>query len=182
MWGGFAHAPWMTVSRETVVAGELSDPVLPTHLFQFHPSVLEPDFDLPVSEVHTAADLQTALPCQVHVEEKLLLQLQSLVLGVGAALLSATLCRQPVSRAFHFSISCDESETWHEGSWCDTSKPLIWEEILIWDYGPTRFNNSTNQSWLSLSMVCCCFLNFYKIIFNDYTFCFTSMLPQNIMV
>lgn len=109
---GWRRAPkTQTVSRETEVAGELSDPILPAHFFQFHPPVLEPDFDLPVSEVHTAADLQTTLPSQVHVEEKLLLQLQSLVLGVGAALLSATLSCEPVGRAFHFSIPCDENET-----------------------------------------------------------------------
>ncbi len=83
---------------------------------QLHPPVLEPDFDLPVSEVHTAADLQATLPCQVHVEEKLLLQLQSLVLGVGAALLSATLSREPVSRTFYFSISCDENETGYQAT------------------------------------------------------------------
>lgn len=94
-----------TVSWETEAAGELSDPVFPAHFFQFHPPVLEPDFDLPVSEVHTTADLQATLSSQVHVEEKLLLQLQSLVLRVGAALLSTTLCCEPVSRAFHFSIS-----------------------------------------------------------------------------
>lgn len=110
---GWRRAPKsQTVSRETEVAGELSDPVLPAHFFQFHPPVLEPDFDLPVSEVHTAADLQATLPCQVHVEEKLLLQLQSLVLGVGAALLAAALCCEPVSCTFHFSISCErENET-----------------------------------------------------------------------
>lgn len=99
-----------TVSRETEVAGELSDPILPAHFFQFHPPVLEPYFDLPVSEVHTAADLQTALPCQVHVEEKLLLQLQSLVLGVGAAFLSPALSGEPVCCTFHFPISCDNKK------------------------------------------------------------------------
>lgn len=121
--GGSAQAPlpWLeegakdadSVSRETEVARELSDPILPAHFFQFHPPVLEPDFDLPVSEVHTAADLQTTLSSQVHVEEKLLLQLQSLMLGVGAALLSATLCCEPVGCTFHFSISCDENDTGH---------------------------------------------------------------------
>lgn len=72
---------------------------------------MEPDFDLPVGEVHTAADLQTALPCQVHVEEELLLELQSLVLGVRAALLSAALSCEPVSCTFTFSISCGEKRT-----------------------------------------------------------------------
>lgn len=102
-----------TVSRETEVAGELSDPILPAHFFQFHPPILEPDFDLPVSEVHAAADLQTTLSSQVHVEEKLLLQLQSLVFGVGAALLSSTLCCEPVCRAFHFAVSSKENEPEH---------------------------------------------------------------------
>lgn len=95
------------VSRKPKVAGELPDPVFTAHLFQFHPPVLEPDFDLPVGEVHAAADLQATLPCQVHVEEELLLQLQSLVLGVGTPLLSAALCCQPVGRALHFAISCN---------------------------------------------------------------------------
>lgn len=64
-----------SVSGEAKAAGKLSDSVLPGHFFQFHPPVLEPDFDLPVGEVHAAADLQAALPRQVHVEEELLLQL-----------------------------------------------------------------------------------------------------------
>lgn len=63
------------VSGEAEAAGKLSDSVLSGHFFQFHAPVLEPDFDLPVGEVHAAADLQTALPRQVHVEEELLLQL-----------------------------------------------------------------------------------------------------------
>lgn len=74
--------PWMqaghglrAVSGEAKAAGKLSDSVLSGHFFQFHPPVLEPDFDLPVGEVHAAADLQAALPRQVHVEEELLLQL-----------------------------------------------------------------------------------------------------------
>lgn len=99
------------VSGEAKAVGELSDSVLSGHFFQFHPPVLEPDFDLPVGEVHAAADLQTALPRQVHVEEELLLQLQSLVLGVGATLLSTALSCEPVSRTFVFSISCDDKNT-----------------------------------------------------------------------
>lgn len=71
---------------------------------------MEPDFDLPVSEVHATADLQTALSSQVHVEEKLLLQLQSLVLGVGATLLSTTLSCEPISRTFHLSIPYNENQ------------------------------------------------------------------------
>lgn len=71
-WGG---PQAQAVSGEAKAAGKLSDSVLSGHFFQFHPSVLEPDFDLPVGEVHAAADLQTALPRQVHVEQELLLQL-----------------------------------------------------------------------------------------------------------
>lgn len=83
-WGGFIHASWSRVqaghrlrhvSGEAKAAGKLPDSVLSGHFFQFHPPVLEPDFDLPVGEVHAAADLQAALPRQVHVEEELLLQL-----------------------------------------------------------------------------------------------------------
>lgn len=45
------------VSGEAKAAGKLSDSVLSGHFFQFHPPVLEPDFDLSVGEVHAAADL-----------------------------------------------------------------------------------------------------------------------------
>lgn len=85
------------------------DPVLPAHLFQFHPSVLEPDFDLPVGEVHAAADLQTTLSSQVHVEKELFFQLQGLVLSVGTALLAAALCCEPICSALCFTISCNKT-------------------------------------------------------------------------
>jgi len=63
---------------------------LPAKLLELHASVLEPDLDLSVGQVDTPADLQAALPRQIHVEQELLLQLQRLVLCVGAALLPST--------------------------------------------------------------------------------------------
>lgn len=71
---------------------------LPVELLQLHASVLEPDLDLSVGQVDTPADLQAALPRQIHVEQELLLQLQRLVLCVGTALLPSTFGFQPVSR------------------------------------------------------------------------------------
>lgn len=48
---------------------------LPVQLLQLHAPVLEPDLDLSVGQVDTPADLQAALPRQIHVEQELLLQL-----------------------------------------------------------------------------------------------------------
>lgn len=78
---------------KTIIGREFSDPVLATHLLELHPAVLEPDFHLSVREVHAAADLETPLAGQVHVEQELLLQLERLVLGVRAALLPAAFRR-----------------------------------------------------------------------------------------
>lgn len=63
---------------------------LPVELLELHASVLEPDLDLSVGQVDTPADLQAALPRQIHVEQELLLQLQRLVLCVGTPLLPST--------------------------------------------------------------------------------------------
>ena len=75
--------------------GEMHDcipgPVFPRHLLHLHASVLEPDFNLAVSEVDAAADLEAALSSQIHVEEKLFLQLECLVFGVRTALLPTRL-------------------------------------------------------------------------------------------
>lgn len=46
---------------------------LPVELLQLHASVLKPDLDLSVGQVDTPADLQAALPRQIHVEQELLL-------------------------------------------------------------------------------------------------------------
>lgn len=60
-------------SGKSIIGRELSNPILAAHLLQLHPAVLEPDFHLSVREMHAAADLQTPLAGQVHVEQELLL-------------------------------------------------------------------------------------------------------------
>lgn len=64
---------------------------LPVEFLELHAPVLEPDLDLSVGQVDTPADLQAALPRQIHVEQELLFQLQRLVLCVGTPLLPTTL-------------------------------------------------------------------------------------------
>ena len=44
-------------SRKGEVGREFPDAVFPAHLLEFHPAVLEPDLDLPVTQVHALADL-----------------------------------------------------------------------------------------------------------------------------
>lgn len=51
-------------------------------LLPLHPSVLEPDFDLPLVQTQGVRDLHAPAAAQVAVEVKLFLQLQSLVAGV----------------------------------------------------------------------------------------------------
>lgn len=65
--------------------------ILPVELLQLHASILKPDLDLSVGQVDTPANLQAALSRQIHVEQKLLLQFQRLVLCVGTTLLPPTL-------------------------------------------------------------------------------------------
>lgn len=45
------------------------------HLFHFHPTVLEPDFDLSLCKVQNPGHLVAPVPGEVHVEEEFLLQL-----------------------------------------------------------------------------------------------------------
>lgn len=73
----------------------------------FHPAVLEPDLDLPLREVEQPCHLVPAVPGEVHVEQKLFLQFQRLVFGVGAALLPRGACMEPVGRW----IICRERDT-----------------------------------------------------------------------
>ena len=63
-----------------------------------HPPVLEPDLHLPLRQVERARHLMSPVPREVHVEQELLLQLQGLVFGVGAALLPGGARMQPVGR------------------------------------------------------------------------------------
>lgn len=58
------------------------------HLLHLHASVLEPDFDLPLGQIQNPCHFEPAVPSKVHVKQKLLFQFQSLILGVGASLLS----------------------------------------------------------------------------------------------
>ena len=52
-------------------------------LLPLHPPVLEPDLDLPLREAERMRDLDPPPPREVPVEVELLLELQSLVAGVG---------------------------------------------------------------------------------------------------
>ena len=54
-------------------------------LFKLHPSVLEPDFDLPLGETKLVSHLYPPPPGEVVVGVELLLQLQGLVAGVSLA-------------------------------------------------------------------------------------------------
>jgi len=96
--------PWVRDSGESEARGQATSPALPTQLFQLHPAILEPYLHLSVRQVDTVADLQTPLPTQIHVEQELFLQLQSLVLGVGTALLPAAARRQPVAGSLAFIL------------------------------------------------------------------------------
>lgn len=60
--------------------------LLLVHFLHFHPPVLEPDFDLSLAQVEEPGHLVPTVPGQVHIEQKLLLQFQGLVFGVGASL------------------------------------------------------------------------------------------------
>lgn len=57
------------------------------HFLHLHSPVLKPDFDLPLSQIQDPRDLESAVSREVHIEQKLLFQLESLVLCVRASLL-----------------------------------------------------------------------------------------------
>lgn len=59
---------------------------VPVQFLFFHPAILEPDFDLPVSEVEHPRELESFLFVYVYIKEKLAFQFADLVLGVGTAL------------------------------------------------------------------------------------------------
>lgn len=63
----------------------------------FHPPVLKPDFHLSLGEVEEPGHLVPAVPGEIHIEQKLLLQFQRLVLGVRAALFPGGPRVEPVS-------------------------------------------------------------------------------------
>lgn len=52
----------------------------------FHPTILKPDFDLPLGQVERVSDLYPAAAGEVAVEVELLLELQDLVSSVGRPL------------------------------------------------------------------------------------------------
>ncbi len=62
-------------------------------LFPLHPAVLKPDFDLSLRQAQGVGDLYPAPPGQVAVKVELLLQLQSLVAGVGLSAPAATVAK-----------------------------------------------------------------------------------------
>lgn len=53
----------------------VSCPVFFGYSFQFHPTILKPDFNLAVGEIDAPANLQAALASQVHVEQEFFFQL-----------------------------------------------------------------------------------------------------------
>lgn len=63
-----------------------------------HAAVLEPDFHLSLGEVEQPRDLVPAVTGEIHVKEELLLQLESLVFGVRAALFPGGTRVEPVGR------------------------------------------------------------------------------------
>ena len=72
----------------------------------FHPSVLEPDLDLPLGETKRVRNLDPPPPGQVPVKMKLLLQLQDLLPGVG--------CSGPFGlRSRVIWVHCLEKKTTH---------------------------------------------------------------------
>lgn len=66
------------------------------NLLHFHPAVLEPDLDLPLSEVEQPGHLVPAVPREIHVEQKLFLQFQRLMLCIRAPLLPCGASMKPV--------------------------------------------------------------------------------------
>ena len=57
------------------------------HFLHLHPPVLKPDFDLPLGQIQDPGHLEPAVSSQIHIEQKLLFQFESLVLCVRASLL-----------------------------------------------------------------------------------------------
>lgn len=72
-------------------------PLFLVQLLHFHPAVLKPDFDLSLAQVKQSGHLVSPVPGQVHIKQKLFLQLQGLILGVGTSLLPGGSGVQPVS-------------------------------------------------------------------------------------
>lgn len=84
-------------SGEIKIGGQFPDSILSVHFLEFHSAILKPDFDLSVCKVNGLANLQAALSCQIHIEQKFFLQFQRLVFSIGTPLLPSALCCQPVS-------------------------------------------------------------------------------------
>ena len=67
-------------------------------LLHFHPSVLEPYFNLSLSQVQLARYFVPPVPREVHVEQELFLQFQGLVFRVRTPLLPGRPGVEPVCR------------------------------------------------------------------------------------
>lgn len=65
-------------------------------LLHLHPAVLEPDLHLPFGEVEQPGHLVPAVPREIHVEQKLFLQFQRLMLCIRAPLLPCGASMKPV--------------------------------------------------------------------------------------
>lgn len=74
----------------------------------FHSAVLEPNLDLPLGQVEQSGHLVPAVPGEVHVEQKLFLQFQRLVFGIGAALLPCRARVKPVGSR----VICEGERHW----------------------------------------------------------------------
>ena len=77
------------------------------HFLHFHPSVLEPYFDLSLGQVQGARYLVPSVPGEVHVEEELFLELEGLVFRVRAPLLPGRPGMQPVGRGVIYKGKSD---------------------------------------------------------------------------
>ena len=66
------------------------------HFLHLHTPVLKPDFDLSLRQIQDPGHLVSAVSGKVHIEQKLLFEFQSLVLGVRTPLLPRGACVYPV--------------------------------------------------------------------------------------
>lgn len=65
-------------------------------LFAFHPTILEPDFDLTLRQIEVSCQLPTFLLGHVGIKKEFFFQLECLVFGVGLPLFSYTDMTSPM--------------------------------------------------------------------------------------
>lgn len=86
----FPYSPLPFVLSKQGIPREILQSISVQFLF-FHPSILEPNFNLSICEVQHPGQLKSFLFVYVHVEEKLPFQFSYLVLGVRASLFPRSL-------------------------------------------------------------------------------------------